>query len=111
MDLKEILQDVLPTKWSRWIMVLTFLSLPGVSFLPHHWPFSILATTDTERQIFRVLLLVLTLLIGSWICLILVVIDRHRQIKKLNDKIHNLENPSQTFVKVDVDALNKIKII
>jgi hypothetical protein len=93
MILKEILEDVLPTKWSRWTAVLTAASSITVLPLPYLWPFSVLIKTDTERQIFQALLLVSTFLIGTLICLLLVVIDYHKQAKKslmksINSKIH-----------------------
>jgi hypothetical protein len=111
MYLKETLEEILPTKWLRRTVVLTFSSSIAAFNLPYLWPLSKLTMTNTEIQIFQVLLSVATLLIGTLICLVLTIIAYNKQRKELSDKIYKLENPppppiSFTEIKVNRDFMN-----
>lgn len=73
MSQSSILEDVLPTKLSRWIAGLIVPSAIAVSSLPLFQPLSRLVTGETETHLLQALLLVSTLLAGALACLISVV--------------------------------------
>jgi hypothetical protein len=71
--LKEILEDALPTKWSKWSAGLTIVASPIAYILPLNWPLSMLSITNNERQMLQIMLLISTLFIGTLISLFLVI--------------------------------------
>lgn len=75
MSQSSILENVLPTKLSRWIAGLIMPSAIAVSSLPLFQPLSLLVTTETEIHLLQGLLLVSALLIGALACLISVIRD------------------------------------
>jgi len=113
MSLLTILEDILPTKWSRYIAGLTMLSVLPVSRLPLYWPLSTLVTTNTEIQLFRALLSVSTILIGALCCLALIIRDYHKKAKEYKTAIEfkNKKNGKDTIGKTIHDKpLDEIAI-
>lgn len=110
MYLKEILEDTLPTKWSRRIMGMTIVASPIAYILPKYWPFSILPMTDTVRQILQVLLSVSTLLIGTLACLILVIFAFHKQKEENKSNLEKQRNELMLeYKKIKNDELYALK--
>lgn len=91
MNPSTILEDVLPTKMSRWSMGLTVLLVAPSTRLPLFWPVSGMVTTEKEILLLQTLLPISIVLIGTLISLISVINEfnrwnkfaRHYEVKEI----------------------------
>lgn len=109
MYLKEILETILPTRWSQYIMGMSIVASGFVYILPMFWPLSMLAMTNDARQIFQVLLSVSTLLLGTLICLTLVIVAFHKQRKTIESDLK--ENQQELEAKFKTKYNQEIKTL
>jgi hypothetical protein len=90
MTLKSILIDYLPTKWCRAIAGTTVALAGSELTLPLILPSSIVATWDKEELMLLAIVILSTLLSGTFLTLLLTVIAYHKKIKEIaaakNDK-------------------------
>ena len=82
MALSDILAEILPTKWSRWLAAMTIPLVPLAYNAPSILPVSWQAESEVSSFLIRLLLALLTLLIGSSIICILVLRALAQQKKK-----------------------------
>ena len=100
MVLSEILKEYLPTKWSRWIMGLT-IALAGTEITsPMTLPHSMVSTWSKQELQILTILILSTLLIGTFITLLLVI----AAYRKIHKEIFTMTRPV-----LDEETKNKIE--
>lgn len=101
----NVLEDILPTKWSRWSAATTILLTPLAYNLPSILPASWQAESEISSFLTRCILALLTLLIGTLVVLLL-VIHYSRKIPVLELENHRLVNLT-AGLQDDVASLTK----
>jgi len=71
---QKIIEDILPTKWSRAVAVLTVLAAAGAYNFPSLLPASLLPTAAEQLFLVRCLLFLAIFLAGTLAVLVLVVV-------------------------------------
>lgn len=105
MSLSTILEDMLPTKWSRYIAEMTVVVAIAAFPLPHYWPLSKLVTTNKEILLFQVLLSVSIVLIGALCCLVLIVRDYHKkgiELENENKQMKDWNIEKKNYKKLEI---------
>ena len=107
MTMHEILTGGLPTKWSKAIAGMTLIATPSVYNVPSLLPLTWLPNSPEQIFLIRLLLSVSTLLLGSWIVLLLVVRAFHNLASQHVVEIEKLK-ANKPPMRIDPEFLRRI---
>lgn len=105
MNWSTMLEDLLPTKWSRRTMELTIVLAGIIITLPVTLPSSMIATWSQTQLLLLIIMTISVLLIGALICLVLVVIAYNKKTKEIKNNI--AIQKQFTNILADLDSFKK----